>query len=235
MFRLYFAVVIFFAFILVWVTGADIPKCSAHPAHYELNEEAFIRDALNDAIQHYSLLLNPDYQAYRFSMYEAFYTDLNQDGENEYIVSGSIVGQSYYVIMAYYLESDVWKCQVLNRAVGGGITDIKVFDLDNDGFMEIYSVVQDRECRRSCKIFRYSMDYSTRLIEMFNYQSNGGLLSSHNFSIFRSKNSDKYSLRIDEVIYPETEDGDVQQTTYIYKIVKREFVLDKSIKGGTNL
>ncbi len=204
------------------------------PAPYELTEETFIRDALKDALEHYSVMLNPDYHAYRFSMYEAFYTDLNQDGENEYIVSGSLSGQSYYVVMAYLLSSDEWNCQVLNRCMGGGINDVKVIDMNNDGFSEIYSVVQDRDYKRVCKIFSFSLSEKGKLSEWFCYHSGGGLLSSHNFSIFRSKNSDNYSLRIDEVIYPETEDGDVQQTTYIYKIVKREFVLDKTIKGGTN-
>lgn len=207
--------------------GAEVIHANGEPT-----EETFIKDALNDALHHYSLLLNQDYHVYKFSMYEAFFTDLNQDGENEYIVSGSLTGQSYYVVMAYFFESGAWTCVVLNRCVGGGINDVKVIDLDNDGFFEIFSVLQDRDYKRTCKIYRPSVDRAPGLIEMFSYNSSGGLLSSHNFSIFRSKNSDNYNLRIDEVLYPDTEDGDVQQTTYIYKIIKKEFVLDKAIKGG---
>lgn len=233
MLRHYFTKFIPFA---VWFlfTGAGSAQVNASGRYDAPTEETFIRDALQDAMEHFSVLLNPDYHAYRFSVYEAIFADLNMNSENEYIIAGSLAGQSYYIVMAYYLEEDEWKCQVLNRSVGGGIHDVKVIDLDNDGLMEIYTVVQDREYRRTCKIYRCAVLPEVKLVEMFSFKSGGGFSSSHNFSIFRPRNMDNYSLRIDEVLYPETEDGDVQQTTYIYKIVKREFVLDKVIKGGSS-
>lgn len=198
------------------------------------DEQAFIRDALNDASTHYSLLINSDPRAYRFSIYEAYQVDFNQDDEPELVVAGSLSGQIYHVVMAYYKVADEWKCQVLNRSVGGGISDLKILDLDNDGLLEVFSVLQDRDLKRSCTIFHTSSYSGLPLSEMFCYRSKGGLTSSHNFSVFRPKNSGEYSLRIDEMIYPENEDGDVQQTTYIYKIVKNQWVLDKTIKGGTH-
>lgn len=201
---------------------------------YFLTEELFIRDALKDAIEYGNLNLRPDSIGYNFNVYQGFYVDLDLDGEQEYVVSGEIAGQSYNLVMVYWWHTDHWNCRVLNRSVGGGINAIQVIDVDNDGRSEIFSVLQDHAMRRICKVHRCDKADTLSFHEVFNYVSEGGWTNSQNFSLYRPQTKDSYTLRVDEIIYQDEEEGDVRQNIYLYRFKDGIYVLDKKIEGGVS-
>jgi hypothetical protein len=59
----------------------------------------------------------------------------------------------------------------------------------------------------------------------------GGLSFSCNISLSRADVKEKYRIRIDEVEYPESDEDDVRQRTYFYKLDREVFVLENIYSG----
>lgn len=192
-----------------------------------LNERNYIEDTYKDASVNYPGVIEKPVSQCDFSVYKGFSSDLDGDGNNELIVSGSLNEKITYV-MVYYLEEGKWTCNIVNSCEGGSVFDIKVIDVDNDEKPDIYSVLLDKNLRRYCRIERMINGAFTSL---FSLDTKGGLSFSCNISLMRASENEKYRVRIDEVEYPETDEGDVKQRTYFYRLDKDVFVLENIYSG----
>ena len=192
-----------------------------------VNERNYIEDAFRDASVNYPGVIDKTPSQCEFIIYKGFTTDMDGDGNNELIVSGSLNEKLTYV-MVYYLDDGKWNCNIVNSCAGGSIFDIKVLDIDNDGYSEIYSVLLDKDLRRYCRIEKL-VDH--KFTSLFSLDTKGGLSFSCNISLTRADEKEKYRVRIDEVEYPESDEGDVRQRTYFYKLDKNMFVLENVYSG----
>jgi hypothetical protein len=192
-----------------------------------LNERNYIEDTYKDASVNYPGVIEKPVSQCDFSVYKGFSSDLDGDGNNELIVSGSLNEKITYVLV-YYLEEGKWTCNIVNSCEGGSVFDIKVIDVDNDEKPDIYSVLLDKNLRRYCRIERMINGAFTSL---FSLDTKGGLSFSCNISLMRASEKEKYRVRIDEVEYPETDEGDVKQRTYFYRLDKDVFVLENIYSG----
>lgn len=192
-----------------------------------INERNFVEDTHRDASVNYPGVIDKAPSQCEFIMYKGFSTDLDCDGNDELIVSGSLNEKLTYV-MVYYLEDGKWSCNIVNSCEGGSIFDIKIIDVDNDGNSEIYSVLLDKDLRRYCRIEKL-VDH--RFTSLFSLDTKGGLSFSCNISLMRADEKQKYRVRVDEVEYPENDEGDVRQRTYFYKFDKDVFVLENIYSG----
>lgn len=192
-----------------------------------LNERNYIEDTYRDASVNYPGVIEKPVSQCDFSVYKGFSSDLDGDGNNELIVSGSLNEKITYV-MAYYLEEGKWTCNIVNSCEGGSVFDVKVIDVDNDERPDIYSVLLDKNLRRYCRIERMINGAFTSL---FSLDTKGGLSFSCNISLTRANEKEKFRVRIDEVEYPDTDEGDVRQRTYFYRLDKDVFVLENIYSG----
>ncbi|MBL7995363.1 VCBS repeat-containing protein [bacterium] len=192
-----------------------------------VNERNYVADAHMDASINYPGIIDKTPAQCEFILYKGFSSDLDRDGNEEIIVSGSLNEKLTYV-MVYYMDEGKWTCNIVNSCNGGSVFDIKIIDVDNDGFAEIYSVLLDENLRRFCRIEKL-VDH--KFTSLFSLDTRGGLLFSCNISLMRADEKQKYRVRIDEVEYPEKEDGDVRQRTYFYKLEKNIFVLENVYSG----
>lgn len=192
-----------------------------------INERNYIADTYRDASINYPGVIDKSPAQCEFIMYKGFSADMDGDGNNELIVSGSLNEKLTYV-MVYYLEDGKWSCNIVNSCVGGSIFDIKIIDLDNDGKSEIYSVLLDEGLRRYCRIEKL---LNNKFTSIFSLDTKGGLSFSCNISLVRADEKQKYRIRIDEVEYPENDEGDVRQRTYFYRLDKEAFVLENIYSG----
>ncbi len=192
-----------------------------------LNERNYIEDTYRDASVNYPGVIEKPVSQCDFSVYKGFSSDLDGDGNNELIVSGSLNEKITYV-MVYYLEEGKWTCNIVNSCEGGSVFDIKVIDVDNDERPDIYSVLLDKNLRRYCRIERMINGAFTSL---FSLDTKGGLSFSCNISLTRAHEKEKFRVRIDEVEYPDTDEGDVRQRTYFYRLDKDVFVLENIYSG----
>lgn len=192
-----------------------------------LNERNYIEDTYRDASVNYPGVIEKPVSQCDFSVYKGFSSDLDGDGNNELIVSGSLNEKITYV-MVYYLEEGKWTCNIVNSCEGGSVFDIKVIDVDNDERPDIYSVLLDKNLRRYCRIERMINGAFTSL---FSLDTKGGLSFSCNISLTRAHEKEKFRVRIDEVEYPDTDEGDVRQRTYFYRLEKDVFVLENIYSG----
>lgn len=192
-----------------------------------LNERNYIEDAYKDASVNYPGVIDKPVSQCDFSVYKGFSSDLDGDGNNELIVSGSLNEKITYV-MVYYLEDGRWTCNIVNSCEGGSVFDIKVIDVDKDDRPDIYSVLLDKDLRRYCRIERMINGAFTSL---FSLDTKGGLSFSCNISLMRASEKEKYRVRIDEVEYPDSDEGDVRQRTYFYRLDKDVFVLENIYSG----
>lgn len=220
----------FVLFIGRCVFGASGDGLAERPV---LDENHFLHDAYADAVLNYPESLNKPMTECRFLIYQAFSVDLDSDGEGEYVVGGEIGGQRIQVVMAYTWNGTEWEAKILNRARGGGIDDLQVVDIDNNGETDVFSVVRDDALRRYCRI--YSVERGRHWREMFAFDSKGGFTNSCNISLTRAGGRDTYRVRVDEVTYPDSDEGEVEQRTYFFCIDNGQFVLEKHSKNGSKL
>lgn len=192
-----------------------------------VNERNYIEDTYRDASVNYPGVIEKPVSQCDFSVYKGFSSDLDGDGNNELIVSGSLNEKITYV-MVYYLEDGKWTCNIVNSCEGGSVFDVKVIDVDNDERPDIYSVLLDKNLRRYCRIERMINGAFTSL---FSLDTKGGLSFSCNISLTRANEKEKFRVRIDEVEYPDTDEGDVRQRTYFYRLDKDVFVLENIYSG----
>lgn len=192
------------------------------------SDEQFKIDAYQDALDHFASDLALTLDGSTYTLYKGFTADLDGDGVLEWIVSGSLNEQMVSVIV-YYRSMDGWQHRVMNRCLGGSVVDIRIVDVDNDGRPDVYSVLQDADLKRYCRIA--SMSRGGECTEIFRLDTPGGLYCSSNISLTRASENESYRVRVDEIDYPTTDDGDVHQKIYFYKIVNRVFVLDHMIGG----
>lgn len=192
-----------------------------------INERNYIEDAYRDAEVNYPGVIEKPISQCDFSVYKGFSSDLDGDGNTELVVSGSLNEKLTYV-MVYYIENGKWTCNIVNSCEGGSVFDIKVIDLDNNGKPEIYSVLLDKDLRRYCRIEKMS---EGRFSSLFSLDTKGGLSFSCNISLSRADVKEKYRIRIDEVEYPESDEDDVRQRTYFYKLDREVFVLENIYSG----
>jgi len=192
-----------------------------------LTPKEFLNDAYRDAQLNFADQLMKPIDESEFSVYQGFYADLDGDGQNEMVVSGEILGQELYYVMAYALKGDQWVCQILNRSYGGGINGFQIIDMNNDGHAEVFSVLQNKEHQQFCKIYQTDSRNDTVFSQLFSYETPGGFEKSCNFMMVKADECKNYRLRVDEVVYGTGEEGDIQQHTYFYSLNdKSQLVLD---------
>ncbi len=197
----------------------------------ELNDKIFLRDALRDAEKNFTNITPRFGVSESFDVYRTLDMDLNGDGTMELVVAGTITDKDLNYVMAYYEDRGVWKHEVLNRGSGGGIVDFKAVDIDYDGKFEVYSILQDRDLKQSCRVFEFWAESETHFLELFRFDSKGGMSNSCNILLTQSGENSTYRIRIDEVEYPEDDLGDVKQKTYFYKLELQNFVLERFVSG----
>jgi hypothetical protein len=195
-----------------------------------LSEHKYLEDAYRDAQTSFPGVIEKLIPQCQFNLDRGFSSDLNHSGQAQYIISGNIDSRIYYV-MLYYLENNQWHCRVLNHCVGGSIFDVKIIDVDHDGDSEIYSVLQDQDLKKYCRINKFERGESNPVSTLFSLDTKGGLQSSYIISLMRSSDKECYKVRVDEMEYPTDEGGEVHQRSYFYALVQNMFVLDHSWTG----
>ncbi len=198
-----------------------------------LNEERFLADAFADAIIHFPASMTKSMLECRFSVFQGYSVDLDRDGENEVVVAGGIVGERVDVVMVYQWDGKDWLVRVLNRARGGGIDDVQIIDINKDGCSEVFSVLRDDGLRRYCRIFSVTED--RQWCELFRFDSKGGFTNSCNISLVPPFGAFAYRVRVDEVTYPDSDEGDIKQQTYFFAYHEGEFVMEKREDKGRKL
>ncbi len=221
------------AFAFVWpLSAAEIKVSDGNPGQpgSPLNERKYLEDAFRDAQIYFPGVIDKPIDQCHFSTDRGFSADLMHNGQFEFIVAGNIDGQINYVLL-YYSEEDQWRCEILNRCLGGSIFEVKVLDVDNDGALEVYSILKDVQLKKYCRISKLSGGESQKISVLFSLDTKGGLQSSYNISLMRSNDKESYKVRVDEMEYPTDEGGDVHQRTYFYALVQNMFVLEHSWSG----
>lgn len=198
-----------------------------------LNEERFLADAFADAVIHFQGSLTKSILECRFSVFQGYSVDMDRDGEDELVVAGDIVGERVDVVMVYHWDGKAWQVRVLNRARGGGIDDVQIIDINQDGISEVFSVLRDDGLRRYCRIFSVTGD--RQWCELFRFDSKGGFTNSCNISLVPPSGKFAYRVRVDEVTYPDSDEGEITQQTYFFTYHKGQFVMEKREDKGSKL
>lgn len=180
-----------------------------------LTSRDYLQSAVQDADRQFGLSLATELDQLEFSVFHGFFEDLDDDGQSELIVAGDIVGKNIYYVLAYRWDEDRWRCEVLNRARGGGIHIVQLIDCDNDGRSEIFSVLNDEDGRKFCSVYSFSTQ-SRSFVPVFEMETESGFQCSYNFMLFHPEGSRQYRLRIDKAVYPEDEGGQVKTKTEVY-------------------
>jgi hypothetical protein len=209
----------------------------AHPLDDDqplLTEKRFFEDALTDARKHYPQVQHVPIADSQFAVYQAYAVDLDREGEDEYVVSGEITACGVNVVLAYCLGEDGWSCTALNRSLGGAIESVQLLDINNDNRTEVFTLLHDEDMSRRCLIYGFSRTDSARFEELFRYETGGGWSSSHNIMLTQASSREYYRLRIDEILYPDSDEGSVTQNTYFYRLDNGKFVLDSTTHVGAD-
>ncbi|HMW33878.1 MAG TPA: hypothetical protein PLH27_04375 [bacterium] len=208
--------------LVLFGAGDFILKASDKGEGQELHANRFLADALEDARHNYAGRTIPASAVVKFEVYRGFLADINKDGESEYIVAGTITGLDINYVMVYLWKNEKWLCTVLNSGLGGGIADLQLLDVNQDGTEEIYSVIKDEKQKQHCRIDGFCKDLSSELSPMFCWNAEDGMSISQNILLIEK--SGMRCVRVDEIRYPESEDGDIKQQTYYYVYENGKFV-----------